>query len=117
MTPEVKRGRGRPRKHPLPDAPAAEPSKSYTRIYVDDTGRDLAQPITEAAPAKERRPAPEPQPSVEVALPADADVRKIVDEYGELDRQVQLHAAVALRHDVLKKAIKGMFDGRSEEHT
>src|SRR5262249_18284024 len=97
----------RPRKYPRPD----EPAKGYTRIYVDETGAQLAQPITEATPVPERRPAPEPQPSIEVALPADADVRKMVDEYGELDRQVQLHAAVALRHDTLKKAIKRMFDG------
>ena len=46
----------------------------------------------------------------EVAVPADRAQRQMVDEYGELDRRMQLTAPDVARYDVLKRAIKSWFD-------
>jgi len=51
-----------------------------------------------------------PKPA-EVAVPVDRLQRKMVDEYGELDRRLQMQAPDAARYDVLKRAIKSWFDG------
>jgi hypothetical protein len=113
---------GRPRRKPPAIAaepapadppPFAEPhSKGYSRIFVDEHGADLAVPITEETEVKRRGPAREPAaPSVELAIPTDLEMRKICDEYGELDRRMQLRAADTARYETLKKAIKSWFDG------
>lgn len=81
--------------------------------------RRPAARATQPAPAPPRRgrpPAPavpriEAAPSVEVAVPIDRLQRKMVDEYGELDRRLQMQAPDAARYDVLKRAIKSWFDG------
>jgi len=90
----------------------AEPhSKGYTRIFVDEHGANLAVPITEETETPRRRPAREPAaPSVELALPADVEMRALCDEFGELHRRLQIQAADQSRFEVLKKAIKGWFD-------
>ena len=46
----------------------------------------------------------------EVAVPVDRAQRQMVDEYGELDRRMQLTAPDVARYDVLKRAIKSWFD-------
>lgn len=98
-----------------PEAPPfAEPphSKGYTRIFVDEHGADLAVPITEETEMTRRRPAREPAaPSVDLALPADVEQRRMIDEYGELDRRMQLRASDVARYETLKRAIKSWFDG------
>lgn len=71
---------------------------------------------TAPPPAKPRvvRPAPVPataHQSVEVAVPVDRMQRRMVDEYGELDRRMQLTAPDRDRYDTLKRAIKSWFDG------
>jgi hypothetical protein len=48
--------------------------------------------------------------ALEIALPADLDQRKLCDEYGELDRRLQLMKRDVERYEVLKKAIKSWFD-------
>jgi len=110
---------GRPRKTAAEPAPAATPpfaepphSKGYTRIFVDEHGADLAVPITEETEVTRRRPAREPAaPSVDLALPADVEQRRMIDEYGELDRRMQLRASDVARYETLKRAIKSWFDG------
>jgi hypothetical protein len=84
--------------------------------------RRPAARATQPAPAPPRRgrpPAPtssfppriEAAPSVEVAVSIDRQQRKMVDEYGELDRKMQMQAPDCARYDVLKRAIKSWFDG------
>jgi hypothetical protein len=67
-------------------------------------------------PAKPRRGRPpkkiEPAKaeSAEVAVSVDREQRKMVDEYGELDRRMQLLNPDVVRYDALKRAIKSWFD-------
>jgi hypothetical protein len=49
--------------------------------------------------------------TLEVAVTIDREQRKLVDEYGELDRRMQLLSPDTARYDVLKRAIKSWFDG------
>jgi hypothetical protein len=48
--------------------------------------------------------------SLELAVSVDNQQRKMVDEYGELDRRMQVNAPDVARYDVLKRAIKSWFD-------
>ena len=48
--------------------------------------------------------------TAEVAVPADRAQRQMADEYGELDRKMQLMSPDVARYDTLKRAIKGWFD-------
>lgn len=118
---------GRPRKaaaaaEPAPSTegakqeapPFADPphSKGYTRIFVDEHGQDLAVPITEETETVRRQAKPPAQPaapSVALAL-TDVEQRRMIDEYGELDRRMQLRASDVARFEVLKRAIKSWFD-------
>jgi hypothetical protein len=65
------------------------------------------------APARRGRP-PKLQAasseSLELAVTVDRKQREMVDEYGELDRRMQVNAPDAARYDVLKRAIKSWFD-------
>lgn len=56
----------------------------------------MAQAVAKRAPPRKTFP--------------DTMQRKMVDEYGELQRQVELFAPVEAKHGVLKRAIKGWFD-------
>jgi len=133
--PEPKRKRGRPRKirppapgspeeptppqvipepQPAPEPPpvvreVVEPGeRGHTRFYVRE-GQEL-EPAETAAPP---RPAAEPDfvPTVEVSVKSDRDQRALIDEYGELDRRMQLRAMDHARYETLKRAIKSWFDG------
>lgn len=71
-----------------------------------------------AARAPERAPARRGRPpkavaahSAELAVTVDRMQRQMVDEYGELDRRMQMLARDVARYDVLKRAIKSWFDG------
>ena len=72
---------------------------------------------TQPAPAPPRRKQPQkaalriegPKPA-EVAVPVDRVQRQMVDEYGELDRRLQMQAPDVARYDTLKRAIKSWFD-------
>ena len=48
--------------------------------------------------------------SMELAVQVDRKQREMVDEYGELDRRMQVAAPDVARYDVLKRAIKSWFD-------
>ena len=101
-------GENPPRRPPVADPPH---SRGYTKIFVDEHGADLAVPITEETEVRRHAPAPAPvAPSVELAIPTDLEMRKIVDEFGELDRRRQLHASDDARYESLKRAIKSWFD-------
>src|SRR6185436_20314297 len=72
---------------------------------------------TQAAPPRRRQPQKAralriegPKPA-EVAVPVDRVQRALIDEYGELDRRLQMQAPDVARHVVLKAAIKSWFDG------
>ncbi len=72
---------------------------------------------TQPAPPRRRQPQQAralriegPKPA-EVAVPVDRIQRAMVDEYGELDRRLQMQAPDVARHAVLKAAIKSWFDG------
>lgn len=135
--PEPKRPRGRPRKQPAPeveppitvggspDEPAAaEPVKSsepapamvehtfpgdkgYVKLYVPE---GEPAPMAPAEPEKLPKPAPEPEAPLDITLASDAVQRALIDEYGELDRRMQLRATDTARYDSLKRAIKSWFD-------
>lgn len=100
---------GRPPRKPAEPALDAHP-KGYSKIYVGEDRQDLAEPVTTETERRGPRPVPIPIPSLEVALPSNLDQRKMIDEYGELDRRKQLHAADEARYETLKRAIKGWFD-------
>ena len=67
-------------------------------------------------PAKPRGRPPQPPAAsnevvrVAIAVGIDRMQRKMVDEYGELDRRMQMLSPDAARYDVLKRAIKSWFD-------
>jgi len=79
--------------------------------------RRPAARATQPAPAPPRRKQPQktalriegPKPA-EVAVPVDRTMVKMVDEYGELDRRLQMQAPDVARYDTLKRAIKSWFD-------
>jgi hypothetical protein len=56
-------------------------------------------------------PAIEAPKCAEVAVTVDGAMRRMIDEYGELDRKMQLLSPDCARYDVLKRAIKSWFDG------
>jgi hypothetical protein len=58
------------------------------------------------------KPPPELTPRLfkDFDLPGDKTKAKMVDEYGELDRRMQLWAPEVARYDTLKRAIKSWFD-------
>jgi len=113
---------GRPRRKPpaiaAEPAPADPPpfadpphSKGYSKIFIGEDGASLSVPLIEETEVKRRGPAREPAaPSVELAIPTDLEMRKICDEFGELDRRRQLHASDDARYESLKRAIKSWFD-------
>ena len=98
----------------LSDTVAEPPhaSKGYSRIFVGPDGTDLAVPLIEETEVRRHAPAPAPvAPSVELAIPTDGDQKALIDEFGELNRQVQLHAPVVARFELLKRTLKGWLDG------
>jgi hypothetical protein len=99
---------------PAPKPPREEPpsvvvegKRGYTRIYVAD-GQEIA--AEEPAPPPKPPAEPERVATSEVTVTSDADQRRIIDEYGELDRRMQLRAMETQRYESLKKAIKAWFD-------
>lgn len=104
----------RNQKIPNDAPPFAEPphSKGYTRIFVAEDGTHLTVPIVEETETTRRQARPSASaaaPSVALAL-TDVEQRRMIDEYGELDRRMQLCASDVARYETLKKAIKSWFD-------
>ena len=102
----------KPKPAPEPTPPAESvvyPSKhGHTRLYVRE-GQEIEPP--EPEPERPPRPVqPEPEPTLEVTVASDAEQRKLIDEYGELDRRMQLRAFDTARYEQLKRAIKSWFD-------
>lgn len=81
---------------------------SYTKIFVREG--EIAPPAEPEPGKREKLPEPEFTPSVEVSVSSDADQRRLIDEYGELDRKMQLRAMDSARYETLKRAIKSWFD-------
>lgn len=71
------------------------------------TRRPRTQLKPVAPPRRVRKKLPAP---AEVAAPADRMRLEMVDEYGELARQVQMFEPVQARFELLKHAIKSWFD-------
>lgn len=67
-------------------------------------------PPRPAKPRRGRPPKLHVAQSAELAVTVDRQQRAMVDEYGELDRRMQLLSPDAARYDVLKRAIKSWFD-------
>lgn len=69
------------------------------------------QPRTQLKPAapprRVRKKLPAPR---ELAAPADRLKLQMIDEFGELDRQVQMFSRIQARHELLKRGIKSWFD-------
>jgi len=68
------------------------------------------RPLKVAAPTAHFPPRIEGPKPAEVAVSVDRQQRAMVDEYGELDRRMQMQAPDTARYDVLKRAIKSWFD-------
>lgn len=135
MTPQ-KRKRGRPRKEkpaiaPEPAAPgppiAADPPaaairpviredviegiRGHTRLYVREGDPEVPAPEPDPPRAPKRATDADYTPSVEITVTSDAEQRRLIDEYGELDRRMQLRQMDVARYETLKRAIKTWFDG------
>jgi hypothetical protein len=124
--PAIRNKGGRPRIHPVdtgPKRPRGRPPKAKeppAPVVI------ITPPPVEVVPLPDPKPAPPPpepepvslpepippppEPQQEVSVPADIAQRQMIDEYGELDRRMQLHAAETARYELLKKTIKSWFD-------
>jgi hypothetical protein len=73
--------------------------------------RPAAKATKKAPPAPARIEGPKPAEVADYAgVTVDRRQRRMVDEYGELDRRLQMHSPDIARHALLKRAIKGWFD-------
>jgi len=81
--------------------------KGYVKLFTPEG----ETPVAPAEPEKPKRQAQEqPQePALDITLASDAEQRAMIDEYGELDRRMQLRATDTARYEVLKRAIKTWF--------
>lgn len=129
--PEPKRPRGRPPKNPVPvvaapaittgspdepvDPQPAPPvtghtfpgDKGYVTLYVPEG--EPAPPAPQE-PEKLPKPSPEPEAPLDITVASDAVQRALIDEYGELDRRMQIRATDYGRYESLKRAIKTWFE-------
>lgn len=84
-------------------------NKGYVRLYTPEGEVPSAPDEPRKAPEPRRPIAPEPEPALEVTVASDEQQRAMIDEYGELDRRMQLRATDTARYEALKKAIKSWF--------
>ena len=101
-----------------PQSPAEPPGvvghtfpgdKGYVRLFVAEGEPAPAAP-PEPEPPKRQAQEPSPEPALDLTLAADDVQRALIDEYGELDRRMQLRATDTARYESLKRAIKQWFD-------
>jgi len=93
-----------------PPAPEQLPPRGYTRIYVE--GESSIEP----SPEPQRRPPAPPEPEMlEITVPSDLEQKRMVDEFGELDRLLKLHSPTLARFETLKKAIKSWVDDAPDD--
>ena len=83
--------------------------KGYVRLFVAEGEPAPAAP-PEPEPLKRQAQEPSPEPALDLTLAADDVQRALIDEYGELDRRMQLRATDTARYESLKRAIKQWFD-------
>ena len=95
---------GSPAEPPVMVEHTFEGKKGFVRLYTPE-GEVPAAP---QEPEKPRRQE-EPEPALEVTIASDEQMRAACDEYGELDRRMQLRATDTARYESLKKAIKSWF--------
>lgn len=84
-------------------------NKGYVKLYTPEGEVPVAP--EEPHKPKRREPEPTPEPSLEVTVASDEQQRALIDEYGELDRRMQLRATDTARYESLKRAIKSWFAG------
>lgn len=83
-----------------------EPSvRGYTRLYVPQEELPAVQEPEKPKPPKEEPP----EAPLEITVTSDEQQRALIDEYGELDRRMQLRATDTARYESLKRAIKSWF--------
>lgn len=94
---------------PPPEPPKLEEHvfegrKGYVKLYT-------APGETPEPPAEPEKPKREvqPDPVLEISVATDEAQRALVDEYGELDRRMQLRATDTARYEALKRGIKSWF--------
>jgi hypothetical protein len=83
--------------------------RGYTKLYMRE-GEQLPAPEEDQAPPPKPPAEPDWVATSEITVASDADQRRLVDEYGELDRRMQLRAMDYQRYEALKRAIKCWFD-------
>jgi hypothetical protein len=83
-----------------------EGKKGYVKLYVPEG--EVPAPPPEPERAK-RQVEPAPDPVLEITVATDEQQRALVDEYGELDRRMQLRATDTARYESLKRGIKNWF--------
>ena len=108
---------------PLQDAPGSiaeapvmvghtfEGNKGYVRLYTPE-GEVPTAPEHQEKPERASRAQPLESPletPLEITVASDQQQRALIDEYGELDRRMQLRATDTARYEALKKAIKSWF--------
>ena len=103
--------RSEPVSAPEPSPPVQERVYPGDRGYVKLFTPEGEVPTPPEAPEKPKRQAqePSPEPALDITLASDAEQRALIDEYGELDRRMQLRATDTARYEMLKRAIKAWF--------
>jgi len=101
---------------PAPKVEVADPpsqtfrgERGYIRIY-ERKGHKIEAPREPRVPKPKPPAEPDWTPSTEVTLAGDEHQKAMIDEYGELDRRMQLRAMDTQRYETLKRAIKTWFD-------
>lgn len=81
--------------------------KGHVTLYTAEGEVPAPPPEPERPPRKaQEQPA---EPPLDLAIATDPVQRAMIDEYGELDRRMQIRQADVQRYDLLKKAIKVWF--------
>jgi hypothetical protein len=81
--------------------------KGYVKLFVPEG--EVPAPPAEPERPKRQVQQPAPDPVLEVTVATDEQQKALVDEYGELDRRMQLRATDTARYESLKKGIKNWF--------
>ena len=94
-----------------PAAPVVEHvfpgDKGYVKLFTPE-GEVPAPPPEPEKPKRQAHEAPA-EPPLDLAIATDETQRAMIDEYGELDRRMQIRATEIARYEVLKRAIKTWF--------
>jgi hypothetical protein len=109
--PGAPQDRSNPVSAPEPSPPVQEHvypgDKGYVKLFVPE-GEVPAAPAEPERPKRQAQE-PSPDPALDITVASDAEQRALIDEYGELDRRMQLRATDTARYESLKRAIKAWF--------